>query len=343
VSIREIIRAMNELLTRINLRLPEYPGLDEYKGHIRHTSKWDSSFDPVGKTIAVIGNGASGIQVLPQLQKVAKRIDHFARSRTWIFESFGSEKRSDQPVFFTEEQLKSFEDDLTYYNFRKNLENGFYKNFFRIFSESEKHQAARKDIIQRMAARLQKKPDLLASILPDFPPFCRRPTPGPGYLEALTEDNVNYISTPIQKFTETGIVTTDGVARDVDAIICATGANVDFAPAFPIVANGIDLNKAWKPDGEYTSPYSYFGVATPYFPNLFFSVGPNSFGLSGTLNHSVETVLTYIAKALRKMTTQGIKTMVPSKAATDDFVEYIDAFFAQTVLSDNCSSWYNGK
>ncbi|KAJ9608816.1 hypothetical protein H2200_006587 [Cladophialophora chaetospira] len=323
-------------------KLPNYPGRDEFEGHIRHTSNWDKTFDATGKTIAVIGNGASGIQVLPQLQKVAKSIDHYARNPTWVLGSFGAEERSDTPVFFTEEQLKSFEDDATYHKFRKNVESKFYRNFFRVFGDNETHHSARKATAEGMAKKLVNQPELFKKLLPDFPPFCRRPTPGPGYLEALAEDNVEYISTSIEKFTKTGIVTTDGVSRDVDAIICATGANTYFAPAFPIVANGIDLSKAWKPDGKYASPYTCFGLAAPNFPNLFFVLGPNSFGLSGTLPHSLEMGVTYIAKVLRKMTSQGIKTIAPSKAATDDFNEYVDTFFAQTVLGDKCSSWYNG-
>lgn len=324
-------------------RLPEYPGIKDYEGHLRHTSNWDPSFDPAGKTIAVIGNGASGIQVVPPLQKVAKHIDHYARSKTWIAGSFGSEKRQDTPVPFSREQLDSFEDSTTYLNFRKPLETAFYRNFSRILRDSEANRRAREDFTTLMENRLRKKTGLLDQMIPDFPPFCRRPTPGPGYLEALTEDNVSYITTKIQRFTKTGIVTVDGVSRDVDAIICATGANIDLVPPFSIVANGVDLNEAWRADGPYGSPYTYFGIAAPLFPNLFFVLGPNSFGFSGTLNYSVETVLTYIAKVLRKLTTQGVKTIVPSKAATDDFIEYVDAFFSRTVLSDHCSSWYNGE
>lgn len=323
-------------------RLPDYPGIQDYRGHLRHTSNWDPSFDPTGKTIALIGNGASGIQVLPGLQKVAKHVDHYARSKTWIAGSFGNEKRSDTPVAFSQERLKSFQDPATYYEFRKDLESSFYRAFFRVFRDTKEHQAARDSFVEIVTKRLGANPELLSDFIPDFPPFCRRPTPGPGYLEALTEQNVSYITTQVKHFTATGIVTVDGVSRDVDAVLCATGANTDFAPPFPIVAHGIDLKEAWRPEGAYGSPYTYFGVGAPYFPNLFFVLGPNSLGLSGTLNHGVETVLTYIAKILRKISTQGVKTITPSKAATDDFNEYIDAFFPRTVLTDDCSSWYNG-
>lgn len=180
--------------------------------------------------------------------------------------------------------------------------------------------------------------------VPNFPPHCRRLTPGPGYLEALTKPNVTYITTPISHFTPTGIVTINNTHHPIDAVICATGANVDFAPPFPIVnASGIDLMTAWRPDGFFGFPYSYLGFATPGFPNLIHIHGPNAHGTAGTITHSIETQLAYFGKLLRKFISQGIRTIQPTKAATDDFVEYCDAFFPRTNLSRNCSSWANGR
>jgi cation diffusion facilitator CzcD-associated flavoprotein CzcO len=101
-----------------------------------------------------------------------------------------------------------------------------------------------------------------------FSPNCRRLTPGPGYLEALTEVNVNFIRTPIERFTKTGILITYGVERKVDAVICCTGANTDMRPPFLITASSLDLRDVWNPD-----PLSYLGIAAPYFPNLLFLQG----------------------------------------------------------------------
>lgn len=89
-----------------------------------------------------------------------------------------------------------------------------------------------------MAQRLSKKPELLEHFLPTFSPLCKRLTPGPGYLEALTEPNVDVIVDPIDRVTKTGILTQNGVQRDVDAIICATGFNTHFTNQFPIY--GVD-------------------------------------------------------------------------------------------------------
>jgi cation diffusion facilitator CzcD-associated flavoprotein CzcO len=320
-------------------RLPDYPGIKDFQGHLRHSSNWDPNFDPAGKTVAVIGNGASGIQVVPSLQKVVKHLDHYARSKTWIAGSFGGEGsgRTLEPKYYAEELLKSFDDPDTYFKFRKELESKFYQQFKTLFKGSKENAGLREDFTKLMSDRLKKKPELLDEIVPDFSPSCRRLTPGPGYLEALTEDNVSFIRTPIERFTNNGIITTDGIERKVDAVICSTGANIDMRPPFPITANGIDLRDAWNPD-----PLTYIGVAAPSFPNLLFIQGPQAAGQSGTVPNQVETSVTYIAKVLRKVSRQGIKSFAPSQAATDDFTAYSDTFFPKTVFSENCSSWANG-
>ena len=322
-------------------KMPDIPGISDYKGHLRHTSNWDPSFDPSGKSVAVIGNGASGIQVVSNLQSLVKRLDHYARNKTWIATSWAGDERTFDSQPYPEELKQSFNDPQKYLEFRKQLEDKYWRRSGGLFRGSAANEHARNSFTKAMKERLHKKPDLFDKILPDFSANCRRPTPGPGYLEALSEDNVHYIQTPIERFVASGIKTTDGEIRDVDAIFCATGANIDLAPPFPISAYGVDLAAAWKPDGLFTFPYTYLGLATPGFPNLLFIHGPHGTGASGTLPQAVEIQLTYYAKVLRKVAREGIKSIVPSKKAADDFVEYSDAFFPKTVLSDNCSSWYN--
>ena len=84
-------------------RLPDYPGIANYKGHLRHTSNWDPNFDPAGKKVAVLGNGASGLQVVPHLQLTAKHVTHFIRNPTWIATSWAGDERTfaPQPVSFS--------------------------------------------------------------------------------------------------------------------------------------------------------------------------------------------------------------------------------------------------
>ncbi|KAE8353796.1 hypothetical protein BDV28DRAFT_164689 [Aspergillus coremiiformis] len=333
-------------------QLPNYPGIDQYQGTLFHSSHWNHNAELNGKRIALIGNGASGLQVLPSIQPIATHVDHYARNRTWIADSFGTTSaRRLEPNSFSPEQLESFQDPDTYMTYRKGVETEYFSRFGAIFKDSPENRAQRDTWTQLMLKHITEKPELADKILPDFPPNCRRPTPGPGYLEALTKENVSYIQTTIQRFTPTGIVTVDGIERPVDIVICATGANIDYAPPFSIIANGIDLKKAWKHDGLWGFPYNYLGLATPGFPNLLWLGGPYSTGHSGTVPNNLENMITYIAKVLRKIRSQGIREMAPSKAATDDFVEYSDTFYPRTVWTGNddstpgqknCRSWYNG-
>ena len=321
-------------------KLPDYPGIEKFSGTLRHASNWDPNFDPRGKSVAVIGNGASGIQVVTSLQKMVKQLDHYARSPTWIAGSFAGEGggRQVEPLYYSPDILRSFEDPQAYLEFRKNFESKFYRRFDTVLSGSESNKKLRDEFRTAMTERIGDKTHLLEHLLPDFSPNCRRLTPGPGYLEALIQPNVDFIPTPITEFTQNGIITADGKERKVDAVICCTGANGDMLPPFPITVPDVgSLNDKWTPD-----PYTYLGMATPSFPNLLFLLGPNSTGLSGTVPNQIETQTTYVAQLLRKVSQQRVRTFTPLKAATDDFVAYSDAFFARTVYTEGCSTWANG-
>ncbi|KAL3297267.1 FAD/NAD(P)-binding domain-containing protein [Colletotrichum asianum] len=320
-------------------KLPDYPGIKDFKGYLRHTSNWDPNFDPKDKRIAVIGNGASGLQVLPQLQKVASRIDHYARNKTWVAAPIGGEDLADFVADNIEDARTSPE---KYLRFRKALEAKLFSRFGGIFKDGPQNAAAEESIRKLMKARLSGSDELAEEIIPDFSVGCRRLTPGPGYLEALTADNVTYIRDHIAKFTETGIRTVDGTHREVDAVICSTGHDITFSTKFPVLCNGIDLQKAWRPGGKPGFPDTYLGMLAPEIPNFLTVLGPNATGPAGTLCHAVENQLTYVAKLLRKAATQGIRSMAPTVEATRDFRAYTEAFFPRTVMSESCSSWYNG-
>jgi hypothetical protein len=256
--------------------------------------------------------------------------------------SFAGDDTSLDPIPISEEQRQRFKNDADeYVIYRKETENKYYRGFNGWLKGHTSVEEQREDFKKTMNERLSKKPELIDALIPDFSPHCRRLTPGPGYLEAITSDNVDYIRTRIKRFTETGIETEDGRHREVDAVFCATGANTDMVPPFPIVANGEDLAQAWREDGKYGHPYTYFGAATPGFPNLLFVGGPGSSGRSGTVPHNVENQVVFYARILRKVGREGIRTIQPSQKATKNFTEWSDAFFATTVLSENCSSWYN--
>ena len=189
-------------------RLPDYPGMDKYKGHLVHSSNWDASFDPANKRIAVIGNGASGVQILPALRKISSHIDHYARSPTWVASAFIPflKERQERPMYISQEERDAYQDENTYLHYRKKLEDGFWRTYEGQLSGSDASKALPEKLMGLMKKRLEGSddPEMFERLVPDFPPHCRRLTPAPGYLESLTKDNVTLIQTSIGRFTEEG-------------------------------------------------------------------------------------------------------------------------------------------
>jgi cation diffusion facilitator CzcD-associated flavoprotein CzcO len=161
-------------------------------------------------------------------------------------------------------------------------------------------------------------------------------TPGPGYLEALCEENVSFIHPEIKRVTPNGIDTADGEHRELDIIICATGFDTSYQLPFPLIGrNRIELGQKYKP-----YPCTYLTVATDGFPNWFYSLGPNSAVGAGSLLLLMEKQVDYMVQAVLKIQRERIKSMEPKKEAVDDFDEYLEAYFPKTIFSEKCRSWY---
>ncbi|KAI7968598.1 hypothetical protein EIK77_006617 [Talaromyces pinophilus] len=171
-----------------------------------------------------------------------------------------------------------------------------------------------------MKRRLAKKPELLDQMLPDFPPGCRRLTPGPGYLEALTDEKVDVIKTEISNIDSTGITTADGVHREVDVIVCATGFDTTYLPRFPMTGRkGISLAEKWK-----DIPETYISLATNEFPNYFICLGPNAALGHGSLILLIEKEIDYITQSgtrvVKKMDESSQSGLVRLLLTTTSFI-----------------------
>jgi hypothetical protein len=174
-------------------------------------------------------------------------------------------------------------------------------------------------------------------LLPDFPVGCRRLTPGPGFLEALGQDNVECVWDGIASISETGILTSDGRHLDIDAIICATGFDCSYQPRFQLIGrNDVSLAQRWQ-DGD---PECYFGTMVSGFPNYFMFIGPNSPISNGGLVQGIQAQAIYIYKCIDKMQTQTIRSMDVSREAMDDYNEHSQAYLRTSVWAEACSSWY---
>lgn len=187
-----------------------------------------------------------------------------------------------------------------------------------------------------MKGRLSKKPEIADFLIPSFGIGCRRNTPGPGYLEALGEDNVEFITDAIEELTETGVKLKTGREVPLDALVCATGFNASAPPPFPVYGKaGLPLQTRFNP-----YPEAYLSLAVDSFPNMFFMLGPNSAIGSGSLTIILEVEGDYIVKCLRKLQKEDYATMEVRPELVADWGAYCDEYFKKTVYTDNCNSWY---
>ena len=197
---------------------------------------------------------------------------------------------------------------------------------------------AKEVFLQNMKRRLAGKPELVDELIPSFPPVCRRLTPGPGYLEALTDDKVDIIKSPITKVDADGIITADGKYHPTDTLVCATGFDTSFTPRFPIIGrNGVPLAQRWK-----QTPETYLSFATDGFPNYFICLGPNAALGEGNLLLLVEKEINYFTECVLKMQRDNIRSMSVRREAVKRFTQHCDQYFSRTVFSLKCRSWYKG-
>lgn len=263
---------------RLNVpRWPQIPGLDtEYKGRLCHTAAWDTRSDVAGKSVAIIGNGASGQQLMANILPRVARVDHYARSKQWILPTFTQnliEATGELPggyVFSQGEKNKFAEDREAYLEYRRNIEVNLHGDYRGYLAGTAQNQAMRQRCLDTMLRRLGGNEKWLERLIPDYAPGCKRLTPAPGYLEALMNPNVDYVETPISHATAEGLVTADGKERKVDVVVAATGFQNGFLPLFPTIGKkGIDLAQRWASDGPIGYPETYFGVMAPDMPNYF--------------------------------------------------------------------------
>lgn len=247
----------------------------------------------------------------------------------------------DEEYNFSSSTLEKFEKDPDYLlAHRRAIMNRRADNFKRAIKDSDLQKKAQALFTKSMAERLgpsEKAKKLLEMLLPKFPVGCRRLTPGPGFLEALLQDNVDTRWDDIARITSNGIVTKGGEVLEFDAICCATGFDTSFQPSFPLVGRGgVDLAQLWRTQ----QPKAYFGITVPHFPNYFSFIGPNSPVSNGSLVLAIQMTGVYIYKCIEKLQTEGYRSLEVRSDANDEFNEHAQTFLARTVWTGDCRSWY---
>lgn len=326
-------------------RWPEIPGLHDFKGVKVHSAAWDHEYDYSGKKIAIIGNGSSGIQILPEMAALSgTEVTSFQRSPTWVVSRHtpaklvGSDDPSPNPPY-REEDKKRFRDPEELKKYRKAVQSGINTNFKLFVKGGDYNKEMTEFATKQMASKLNNDPWLCEKLIPKYELGCRRITPGSGYLEAFTQPNVHLTNSPIARVAANGIHTEDGTFHSVDVIVCATGFDISQIPHFPVIGrNSVSLAEKWKHE-----PESYISLACPSMPNLFFFGGPNATVGHGSLIFSLDWSAEWMLEWTRKLAYEDIASIAPKQEVVDEFVRYGDQIHKTLVWTGGCRSWYKAN
>ncbi len=315
---------------------PNIPGLDRFAGKVFHSQQWDHGYDLSGKTVAVLGTGASAIQFVPQIAPKVGKLHLFQRTPPWIV------PKPDQPISRKERSQFSRHPALQ----------RFVRYFIYWLLEARVLGFVFKPgllkILQRQAERLLlqqvRDPVLRARLTPDYALGCKRVLTANDYYPALSRDNVALETCGIRKFTESALITNDGREIPVDAVILGTGFHVtDGVPRGMIFGRGgRDIVDAWAQGTE-----AYKGTTISGYPNFYQMTGANTGVGHTSLVFMIECQIAYALDGIRTRARRRLKFMDVRPEVQRVYNQRLQARMAGTIWNTGgCKSWYfdkNGK
>lgn len=307
------------------LKWPDIPGRESFTGTMVHTGGWPEDLDPTGRRVAVIGGAASAVQSLPEIAKMAGHVYSYQRSPQWVL------PKEDYP--HPPEQIELFRSDPAALQAHRDAIMT-YIGSNAPFSNPDIIAGA--EFAGLVALETVEDPATRAGLTPHIPWGCFRPLFSNDYYPTFNRPNVDLVTAAIERITPTGIVTADGVEREVDVIVCATGYVVDrFASRIPITGRGgRSLDDAWA-DG----PEAYLGVTTTGFPNMFMLYGPNN--NAGSLIAMAEYEVGYTVDVLQLMDAAGVDWVDVRRDVMDAYNEQLQADIAKVeVWHAGCGHYY---
>ena len=307
-------------------RFPDIDGLADFAGTLMHTARWDASVDLTGKRVAVIGTGASGVQVVPELADIAGELTVFQRTPPWMV------PKEDRPYSA---------DELSRY---RRLPWASWQERWRLWKLQHDNTALTPDhprmaVVQQLSEGFLRKyvddDGLRDALTPRYPFRCKRVLLGEKYYTALQRDHVSLVADPIDRVTETAIITTDGAAVEVDAIVLATGFETSsYLSGLEVIGvGGESLHERWGLD-----PQAYLGVAVSGFPNFFMLYGPNTNQGANSIIYILEAGARLVASAVSRLARRGGFVDV-HPGVESQFNDRIAAELEQTIWT-RCDSYY---
>jgi cyclohexanone monooxygenase len=312
-------------------RLPDIAGIESFAGHLFHTAQWDHGVDLGGRRVAVIGTGASAIQVVPAIRPVVGHLDVYQRSAPWVL------PRNDHP--FSAGQMRRWRRFPALQRFYRARLYYSHEALVPGITRWQRLNFPVERLGRMNLAKGVQDPQLRAKLRPRFGVFCKRILVSDDYYPAMSAPNVEVVTDGIARITPTGVVTVDGTERPVDVIVVATGFHATDPPIRHLVrgSNGRSLAEAWSSGGMTT----YKGATVHGFPNLFSVLGANTGQGHTSVIVYIEALTGYVRGAIRTMRRGGYDAIEPKRDAQARWNADIQRRMRRTVWArGGCTSWY---
>jgi cation diffusion facilitator CzcD-associated flavoprotein CzcO len=313
--------------------LPAIDGLEGFAGKIIHSARWDHEHKLAGQRVAVIGTGASAVQIVPAIQPDVAALTVFQRTPGWVI------PRLDRPISRAERRLLRAVPAL------QRIPRGCQYLVRDLLLHQLMHRRWMRRGFQMLAKAFLRlcidDPGLRAKLSPDYEIGCKRILITNGWFRALNKPNVTVETSPIREVGEHTVITANGAEHPVDTIVLATGFHATDPPIAHRLhgRDGLSLAQTW---GD--SPRAFRGVTTANFPNLF-RIGSIGTG-TGHISHilQIESGVRYAVEALRTMNTHALASVEITAPAQDRYARRVHAKFRDTVwVTGGCNSWYLDK
>jgi cation diffusion facilitator CzcD-associated flavoprotein CzcO len=312
---------------------PAYPaiaGIDQFTGQMFHTARWGHDCDLAGKNVAVIGTGASAVQVVPSIAPTVGKLAVFQRTAAWVM------PKQDRAISARSRRL--FRRFPATQRLRRRLQYALTELMGPlVFMDWPRvSRLAEKASLQHLE-RSVTDPAVRARLTPSFQFGCKRVLISDDYWSAFGRENVDLVTEPIARICEDGIETADGTVRPIDVIILATGFAVGFSTApFPVIGRGgRSINDAWT-----QGAVAYKGMTISGFPNWFIMMGPNTGPGHTSVLVFTESQIAYALQAIRTLMAGDVKYVDIRQDVQDTYNAQLQRRMRHTVWSSGCKSWY---
>lgn len=312
-------------------KIPDVPGLDSFPGKVFHSARWDHDYDLRGKRVAMVGTGASAIQIVPAIQPDVRRLTLFQRTPPWVM------PRVDRPISAAERAVHRALPFTT--QARRGLLWGLRELQVQAFTKRPDELGMVEQLAKRNMARSIKDPALRARLTPDYRIGCKRILLSSTYYPALARPNVDVVPSGLSEVRGSTVVAADGTTAEVDAIVFGTGFHVTDMPIAERVvgADGRSLAEAWQGGMQ-----ALRGASAAGFPNWMTIIGPNTGLGNSSMILMIESQLNYLADYIRQLDVLGGRVALDARpSAVSAWNRRVQDRMKRTVWNTGgCTSWY---